>query len=848
MQRPLLPLLIAVIAGISSGYIFEMPGLWLLTGLILALIAILFSLWRGLKYLIMPAAMIVTFVLSVLNINLYLYEKPGPAHIVQHAGTDLLTVEGLISAPPQVFPDKIQLIVSSQRLRTHDTVIPVNGKILLNCATDDIFRYGQIIRFKTKLKIPRSFHNPGGFDYEKYLRFKGILVQGFINNPANLIILRENQGQPLRMQLEAFRRHLKTVIRANAGSPAGEIIQAMILGDQKEIPKEIQDQFNRTGVSHILAISGFNVGIIAFFSILIIRTIMKTSEYLLLRFNITKVSLALSFIPIAIFTLIAGMGISVVRAAIMALAFLIAILLGKERDLYHTLALAALLILVVWPPSLFDISFQLSFSAVAAILFMTPKLTALIPKPPVAGKPRIQLFIYRRLYDIALFMIVSVSATLGTLPLVVFYFNRMSLITLPANLVVVPILGIMALPVSMTIIVAAPFSASLAAWLIKISAFLVDISLFVVEYFASLSWASYYVATPNAFEIIVYCLLLLILFGLMDNWIKGRRDPPSGRETFLRRGRILKGVLAGVIIFFFGYLLYGHLINIQNRDLRITAIDVGQGSSTLVRFPGGKNMLIDGGGFFNDDFDIGKYVVAPFLWHEKIRRIDIVILTHVHPDHLNGLKFIMENFNVGEVWSSGQESYTESFQSFKKILTTRNIPCRLVSAASLPDPIDGVHVRIMNPVVPVSKSDDPDNFDETNNLSVVTKLTYGAVGILLPADISEPTEDRLIHQGVKINSDVLFVPHHGGLTSSTESFLDNVRPRIAIVSCGKDNIFRLPHPDVLDRYHTRKIKVLRTDRDGAVTVTTDGRDLRIQSTRERQSRALMGPASPDGGE
>jgi competence protein ComEC len=847
MQRPLLPLLIAVMGGISFGYVLEIPRMWLTAGLILGLVATLVGVWKGLKYLSMPAAMIVMFVLSILNVNLYLYEKPDPAHIVHHVGSDSLTVEGLISAPPQVLPDKTQLIVSSQQLRTRDTVIPVNGKILLNCVTDEPFRYGQIIRFKTKLKIPRSFHNPGGFDYERTLRFKGILVHGFINNPANLIIIRENQGQPLRTQLEAFRRQLKTVIRANAESPAGEIIQAMILGDQKEIPKEIQDQFNRTGTSHIIAISGFNVGIIAFFSVLIIRMIMRTSEYLLLRFNITKVSMALSFIPIAIFTFIAGMGISVVRATIMALAFLVAIFLGKDRDLYNTLALAALLILVVSPPSLFDISFQLSFSAVAAILFMTPKLTALIPKPPLEGKPGIQLFIYRRLYDIALFMIVSISATLGTLPLVIFYFNRMSLITLPANLVVVPILGIMALPVSMTIILAAPFSASLTAWLIKISAFLVDISLFVVEYFASLSWASYYVATPNALEILVYCLLLLILFGLMDHWTIKRRDPPSNSETFFRRGRILNGALAGVIIFLFGYLLYGHLISTQNRDLRITAIDVGQGSSTLVRFPGGKNMLIDGGGFFNDDFDIGRYVVAPFLWHEKIRRIDIVILTHVHPDHLNGLKFIVENFNVGEVWSSGQKSYTESFQYFKKILTTRNIPCRLVSAASLPDPIDGVHVRILNPVVPVSKSDDLEKFDETNNLSVVTKLTYGDVGILLPADISEPTEARLIHPGVKINSDVLFVPHHGGLTSSTESFLDNVRPRIAIVSCGKDNVFRLPHPDVLARYNDRKIRVLRTDRDGAVTVTTDGRDLRIQSSRERRFRAVMGPAFPDGG-
>ncbi len=846
MQRPLLPLLIAVMAGISSGYLFEMPRFWLLAMLALGLVSLLLCIWRRFTYLILPAAMIVTFALSVLNMHLYLYEKPDPAHIVHHAGPDILTVEGLITASPKQFPDKTQLIVSAQRLRKSGAVIPVHGKILLNCVMDTSFRYGQIIRFKTKLKIPRNFHNPGGFDYENYLRFKGILVHGFISNPTNLIILRENQGHPLLTQLEAFRSQLKTIIRANAGSPAGEIIQAMILGDQKEIPKEIQDQFNRTGVSHIIAISGFNVGIIAFFSILIVRMIMKTSEYLLLRFNITKVSLALSFIPIAIFTLIAGMGISVVRAAIMALAFLVAILLGKERDLYHTLALAALLILAVSPPSLFDISFQLSFSAVAAILFMTPKLTALIPKPPVEGKPRIQLFIYRRLYDIALFMVVSVSATLGTLPLVVFYFNRMSLITLPANLVVVPIMGIMALPVSMTIILAAPFSASLTAWLIKLSALLIEISLFMVEYFASLSWAAYYVATPNALEIIVYCLLLLILFSLIDNRTKRRHALPSEIESLSRRGGVLTGVLVGLMFFFFAYLLYGNFTETQNRDLRMTAIDVGHGNSTLIRFPGGKNMLIDGGGFFNDEFDTGRYVVAPFLWHQKIRKIDIVVLTHVHPDHLNGLKFIVENFNIGEVWSNGHEDDTESFQEFKRIITDRNIPFHRVSAATPPIQIDAVHVRILNPAVSAHLADDWNTYNGINNYSLVAKLTYGAVGVLFPADITEQTEARLVRQNVKIKSDVLFIPHHGSLTSSTEPFLDAVAPRIAIVSCGKDNIFRLPHPDVLDRCNVRKIRLLRTDRNGAVTVSTDGSDLRVHSARERRSGVIMGPTSPSG--
>jgi competence protein ComEC len=842
-----MPLLFAVMTGISCGYLVEIHYYLLIIGLILSMLIILASLWMDLKYLILPAVMIVMVLLSILNINLYLYQKPGPMHIMHHAGRDLLTVEGLISAPPQMSPEMTTLTVTSQRLRKDGVVIPVDGLVLLNAVTDDSLRYGQVIRFKTKLKMPHNFNNPGGFDYEKHLRFKGVMVHGFISNPANIVILREDQGQPLRMQLETFRRQLKTIIRTHAGSPAGEIVQAMILGDQKEIPKAVMDQFNRTGTSHIIAISGFNIGIIAFFSILMIRIIMKTSEFLLLRFNIAKISMALSFVPIAIFTFIAGMGISVVRATIMALAFLVAILLGKDRDLYGALALAALIILVVSPPSLFDISFQLSFSAVAAILFITPKLTALIPRPPVEGRSKILIFLFSRSYDIALFMIVSISATLGTLPLVVFYFNRMSLISLAANLAVVPIMGIIALPVCMAIILAAPFSEILTIWLTKLAALLVEISLFLVDYFASFSWAAYPVVTPNMLEIAVYYLLLFFIFGLLDNWTKARHDHLSGKATLSQQQRMLSGGLAGLLFFVFAYALYGYPSNVQRRELSVTAIDVGQGNSTLVRFPGGKKMLIDGGGFFNDEFDIGRYVVAPFLWHERIGRIDIVVLTHIHPDHLNGLKFIVENFDVGEVWSNGQVSDSESFQTFKKIIVDKNIPYRLVSMALNPVDVGGVQIRILNPPAPVTGDDVGKPFDDINNQSIVMKLTYGAVSAILPGDISEPTEALLIRRRVNLSGDVLFVPHHGGLTSSTPPFIDLVHPRIAIISCGKDNIFRLPHPDVLDRYQRRNIRILRTDRDGAVTVTTDGRDLRLHTFEKQRSRVSTGPFSTDGG-
>lgn len=810
-RLPLVPVFIAYALGIYIGHFDLAPSS---QSLVLSLL-ILFALWILLLALRRPRwssgiILLFFFGLGNLSIHLYLRPYPSPFHISRFIGLSRVTVEGVIDQVPQRSEEGTQLLIRSRKVILSDRQLPAEGLLLLFLKEDAVpFRRGDLLRFVCRLYSPRGFRNEGGFSYERHLAFEQIHTLGFLAIRNGWVKMGEGSGNPLILLIEGWRDRIRQFIDARSQSPCTGIFEALVLGEQGKIPEEVKENFIRTGTAHLLAISGDQFGIVAFLSFSLFLWVLKRSEYLLLTFSVKKWAAGMTIPCILLYASIAGGGISVIRAMLMVLTFLVSILVNRERHLLHTLCLAAFLILAVSPPSLFDVSFQLSFLAVFSILYLVPRILPWLrredPLSPPEAPWKQKIWNYLKLT-----LLVSGVAILGTTPFVTLHFNRVSPIGLITNLFIVPWVGFFTVPLALTASLLSFISYPVAAFLIETNQFMTLLLLKVLSFFASIPLASFYVRTPTALEIVLFYLLLFT-------------------SVHLRKNRPFRHLFIGLCIVFVLDVSYWNLKDRFRNDLSLTFLDVGHGDSILVEFPRGKRMLIDGGGSFEERFDTGKNVVAPFLWNKKISRIDYLVLTHPDPDHLNGLNFIASHFTIGQFWSTELATGSEAYLRLDDTVSKEKIDRFILNETTPPLTVEGVRISFLNPpeMAELVRMSQPRNL--TNNSSLVVKLQFREVSLLLAADIGKEAEYRMMTKGHSVKADLLKVPHHGSASSSSPAFLERVKPAYAIVSVGERNIGHLPNPEVMRRYDLIGARVFRTDRQGAITVATDGKKIEVKT-------------------
>ena len=378
---------------------------------------------------------------------------------------------------------------------------------------------------------------------------------------------------------------------------------------------------------------------------------------------------------------------------------------------------------------------------------------------------------------------------------------------------------------------------------LKVGAAILAQALRLVDFFADLPFAAIKTITPSYLEICCYYILFWAVLNLKrarPETFEGQKNAQKAKDQEHRHReqravfRLKPATLVAVLVIFAFSADACYWLNkrLRHADLRVTMIDVGPGSAALLELPYGYNILIDGGGFSNNSvFDVGARLVAPFLWHKKIKTVDTLILSHPNSDHLNGLIYIAEHFNVKNVWTNNEAANTLGYKQLMAVIEKNDIDMPKFDVISRIQKINGVILQILSPPKDFIDKNKIEPWRDLNNNSLVIKITFGSQSFLFPGDIKARAEIELAAAaGDQLKSTVLIAPHHGSRTSSTETFLEKVDPDIVIVSSGWKSRFGFPHPLVLKRYKERGCRILGTARHGAVTMSTDGQALSIRPT------------------
>ncbi len=735
------PLSVAIVLSATACGLFliRAPG----SAVALAAIAIAVAMTEPVYHMIAPAF----DALSIRNI----------------AEGSMLTVEGHLIREAEPFPDKMRLYVEVDRISLEGAAShPAHGVIRLTMLHPGAFWLGDSVRFQGRIRFPRNFGDPGEFDYEGFMRREGI--------EATMLAVKGNQRTEVEVVshhrlfpgsvIETIRRDIAAFIDRNLDDPARAEMRALIIGDRGGIDEKMHETFGRAGLSHLLVISGLHLSMVGAAAFGLLRLVMLMFPAIALRGWANKFAAIAAALVVIAYASIAGHHVSTTRALTMVLAYMFAVVIDRAREGVASLALACIIICIALPGSSADVGFELSFASVLTIILGMRRYAAWLEcrRADRAGIATSQV---EQAWEWALgYIAVSFWAMLGVAPLTAFYFNQFSIVGLIANAVVVPIMGIGGTVIGLAAAAMSFVWMPAAIAMLWIAARFILAGNLLATWFVQWPMAWVRVFTPTSIEI-------ALAYALLFTWLTWPRRHAANAKWIQRLNwhHVVLAVLTLAVMidakWWFGE-------RYRSGELRVTFLSVGEGDAAVVRFPGARVMVIDGGSAWRD-FDLGERVVARYLWSQKIMQVDWIALSHPDQDHFGGLDFVARNFSPNEFWEVAVENHDTAYEDLLATLNELKVPIRQVDATSPAVNVDGVRLTALNPRATDSTS--------RNNASMVLHLAYRGQSFLFTGDLEASGESALLASSRNLQTSVLKVPHHGSHTSSSLAFVEASHPR-----------------------------------------------------------------------
>ena len=784
---PLIKFAILFVAGILSGIFFPIPDYVLILSMCLSFLFLL--LYRKYNSKIYLNIFQILLGLSIGILLVFVNKNEVQSKLNSYQKEKNVKVFGTVEEIELERSYEVSFILQTDSLIISNKLIHTNEKLLCRSRSDsterknfyETIKPGNYVLIKGTFQQGRDIRNPGEFDYRKFLLSKGIT--GIINSydSASIKILDSNYDFFKDLVFQS-RKYLDELIYKLHNKQTAGLLRGLLLADRSEIDYETKQNFVNSGVIHILAVSGLHVGYILLFFIVVFG-----------RFNIYLRSI-LTIVGLLCFMLITGIPASVFRATLMSIILIIAFITGRSTNLLNSIALSAVIILLVKPFEILNPGFQLSYSAVLSIALIYPVIQQVINQATIKRK---------YLKNILLFIGVSLSAQIGTLPFTLAYFNKLSLISLFANLFVIPLAGVIVGLAIVTLLIGSLLP-SIAIYLAIVNNIVTSLMIDLVRFSGSLNFAFIRINNFSLLDsIFFYAFISLLVYTYKNS------------EKFLFK--LLISLIVFANIYLFSQLDDKKLL--PDGLLSVLMIDVGQGDSFLIKFPDGQTALIDAG-VVDPFFDTGERIIIPLLDYLGIEKIDYGFVSHLDTDHYGGFASLIHNKKIKEVYRPKPDSSDKSIR-FEKFLDKHKIPIKIYDKSKIE--ISNVALYILN-----DANNEYLNKLSSNDRSGIIKIVHGKNSFLFVGDAEIPAEEYYLkHHRKFLDSDVLKVAHHGSKTGSSEEFLKAVSPKISLVSAGIKNKFGHPSEIVLERLKAIGSTIYRTDLSGAVLIQSDGNEIDI---------------------